>query len=276
MMAGAEVAPYILPKLQKDSIRKTVPDSPSFYVVRSLKCIYGAEMNKSIFTRIVGAMFYPGGVYAVYNTRNSIMKWNGRGEHRAKRELTEVVRMNANLDDTESALLLGYNINIALKTLLESDKETKNQPDRLDRVYNNVHFIPMTQNGVDMVRILTLPNWNEKLLNVIFKPEQRSKGFSSVEYDGQWEGRYVFSHLDSDIARLNRFYGALKLNTKERKDKGEEPLQFDVICYSWQIEFLKKYLGSLVRLRMCEMPKILDALRIERPVQKTGSGGAYE
>lgn len=75
-----------------------------------------------MFTRIVGAIFYPGGCYAVYNTRNAAMKWNGMGEFKALHSLTELARMNAGVQSIDSAILLGESYDTALTTLLESDK----------------------------------------------------------------------------------------------------------------------------------------------------------
>ena len=142
MRAGIESAPYALPELQKESIRNIIQDTPSYYIARNFKKIYEAELNKTIFTRVVGLLFYPGGSYAVYNTRNSIMKLSGIGEIKARQELSEIVRMNAGLDEVASALLFGVSENTALQTLTESDKSQKKQT-RFDRIYQNIHFVPL-------------------------------------------------------------------------------------------------------------------------------------
>ena len=105
MMAGVEVAPYKLPDLQKESIRCVVPEYPCFYVSRKFKNIMGSEYNKTKFTRNVGLLFYPGGGYAVYNTRDALMKWSGVGEMKARLDMSDIVRMNAGPYDVQSALL---------------------------------------------------------------------------------------------------------------------------------------------------------------------------
>jgi len=43
--AGAEVRPYALPPLQKQEIRQVVPDSPCFYIARSLKRLDSTEID---------------------------------------------------------------------------------------------------------------------------------------------------------------------------------------------------------------------------------------
>jgi len=251
MMADIQVAPYMLPELQKDSIRHVIPKLPGYYIARNFKKIYEAELNKTIFTRVIGLLFYPGGVYAVYNTRNAVMKWSGLGEIKAKQELSEIVRMNAGLEEVTSVILFGSDARIALQTVVESDKSRKRQV-RFDRIFFNIYFVPLNEDGINLLKILTLSNWHEKLMNALFNPRTRSKGYGSVEYDAFWKGKYFYSHIDSDIARLIRFREALLTQ--------EHP--FEVLCLPWQTQYLKEYLGDSVILKQFEMPVLLKALGI--------------
>ena len=111
----------------------------------------------------------------------------------------------------------------------------------------------MNRDGVSLLKILTLPDWNEKLLRALFKPEMRPKGYGSIEFDAYWNKMYIYSHLDSDIARLIRFREALKTQDKP----------FEVICFPWQVEFLSNYLSGSVRLKQIAMPAVLTALGIK-------------
>jgi hypothetical protein len=277
MMAGIEAAPYALPVLQKMKILRIVPDTPSYYHVRSFKNLFFKEKAKekdtekaeddkakTCFTRIIGALFYPGGMYAVYNTREHMMKWCGLGEEKAKREMEIIARSNAGIKDVNSMLLLGTNAGAALKTVLESEEKGRIRHDRFDRIYENIHFIPMSQTGIDMIRILTLPDWKNKLLDALFAPEHRNRGHSSIDYDALEDGRVVFSYLDSNIARLIRFRRAVNIDNTNRKIEKKAPRQFDVICYPWQHDFVKDFLGGLVRLRWCEMSVMLEKLGLSR------------
>jgi hypothetical protein len=251
MMAGVETAPYILPELQKDSIRRVITETPGYYIARNFKKIYEAELNKTVFTRVIGLLFYPHGCYAVYNTRDAVMKWSGMGEIKARQELSEIVRMNAGLNEVTSVLLFGASDDIALRTLIESDKSQKRQI-RFDRIYQSIHFIPLNQNGINLLKILTLPDWHEKLMSVLFAAELRKTGYGSIEFDASWENKYYYSYLDSDIARLIRF-----------KETPQNQLRsFEIICFPWQTQFLKDYLGKSVLLREFEMPAVLKALGI--------------
>lgn len=252
MMADIEIRPYILPPLQKASIEHIVPPEPSFYIARDFKQLDELGMNKTMFTRIVGAVYYPGGVYAVYNTQNATMRWSGMGEFKALHQLLELSRMNAGLEEVSAALLLGSGPDIALQTLVESDKSRRMEM-RFDKIYPHIHFIPMDPNGIRLLRILTLPDWNEKMLGALFTPQMRPQGYGFMEYDAFWEGIYIYSHLDSDIARLVRFRQALETQTEK----------FEVLCYPWQSGFLRAYLGQRASLKQLEMGALETALGIQ-------------
>jgi len=257
MMAGVETAPYVLPKLQKKLISRVIPESPCYYMSRNFKKIFSTELNKTAYTRVIGLLFYPSGCYAVYNTRDAVMKWSGSGEVKSREEMSGIVRMNAGLDEVNSVLLFGANENIALRTLLESAKNQQNDH-RFDKIYQTIHFVPLDKNGINLLKILTLPDWHIKLLNALFPAESINKGHSSIEFDAYWENKYIFSHLDSDIARLIRFNELLEINERQNI----QPQNFEVMCFPWQIQFLKGYLCKSVSIRQLEMPKVLKALKI--------------
>jgi len=254
MAAGIEFRPYALPILIKSGFAKTVPAAPSFYVARDLKKAGTGEENKTMFTRVTGALFNPGGCYAVYNTRSSLMKWNGLGEVKTAGNLLELARMNAGLDEIKSALLFGYNADIALKTMTESGRSRRPEL-RFNKIFPQIHFVPFNQYGVRLLKILTSPDWNEKLLTALFEPGQRSFNRASMECDAIVDNRVIISHLDSDIARLWRFRETLAYRASV-----SEITQADVICYPWQTEFLKSYLGELAGLRELEMEAVESVL----------------
>jgi len=254
MMAGFEYRPYVLPKLQRGVIARKAFSRPSFYIARDIKGSEFDDMDKTMFTRMVGAVFYPGGCYAVYNTRNAVMKWAGTGEIKAQIFLSSLNRCNANPSDVNSALLLGNSPTVALQTILESDK-SKNfrNSSRFDKTYQCVHFVPLNSDGIQLLQILTLPDWNEKILNALFESECRSWNRGFMEYDARINDAYVFSHLDSDLARLIRFREGLRLE----KDTGN---QFEVLGYPWQEEFLRTYMEGLVGFRVIKPEDLWNAI----------------
>ena len=246
LTAGVETRAYLLPALQNRAILRITPDAPAFYLARDFKKITPAEQNKTMFTRIVGAIFYPGGCYAVYNTRNAAMKWNGMGEFKALHSLTELARMNAGVQSIDSAILLGESYDTALTTLLESDKNRRLEL-RFDGIYRHIYFVPMNAGGIRQFRLLTVPDWKEKLLELLFDPDVRSYNRGFMEYDASIGGTCVFSHLDGDIARLIRFREAMQTGAGS----------FEVLCFDDQAPFLREYLGPYITL------KTIDAATVE-------------
>ena len=63
---------------------------PYFYLARELKRENAYELNKIRFTRLVGAIVYPGGAYAVYNNRDQMLNWMGEGERKIRNHLQSI------------------------------------------------------------------------------------------------------------------------------------------------------------------------------------------
>jgi len=254
LSAGIEFRPYALPPLQKQAIRQVVPDYACFYAARTVKKLDDAGLSKTSFTRLTGALFCPGSCYAVYNTRGSVMKWSGMGEFKTVSHLTELARMNAGLPLTDHALLLGERMDIALQTLLESDK-TKRMEMRFDRIYPHIHFVPLGQVGIRLLKLLTHPDRDERILSALFPSEWRRPSPGVMEYDAQREGTFILSHLDSDIARLIRLRQALEYSQ----------VPFEIICFPWQSSFLREYLGKRVQLREIDPHALESELGLSVP-----------
>ena len=247
--AGIESRPYELPKLQNEVIKRMEFNQPSFYFAKSLKHIGQTEMNKTMFTRITGAIFINHNCYAVYNTRNAVMKWNGMGEFKMLHSLIEVARLNAGVSQIDTAILFGESYKTAYKTMLENQKNRRLEF-RFDGIYRHIHFVPMNEFGIRLLKILILPDRKQKLLDLLFESECRSNDLGAFEYDAYINGVYVLSFLDSDIARLMRFSEARSYRTE----------MLEVLCFPEQVELIKNYLGSYVSIKTIGLEQIEDAL----------------
>jgi len=159
--------------------------------------------------------------------------------------------MNSEIKEIDSAILFGESCTTALATIVESDKSPKKR-DRFDRIYNHIHFIPMDQNGIMLLKMMTVPNWKEKILARAFSSDIRLKGYGNFEYDAHSEGTYFISFFDGDIARLIRFYEGISLYK----------VKAAVICYPWQVDFLREYLKGRAGLKAVKMDAISQALGI--------------
>lgn len=211
-------------------------------------------MNKTIFTRLTGALFAHETCWAIYNTRSAVMKWSGMGEFKTAQHLAELARMNAGIPQADHALLLGECMDIALRTMEESDKSRRMEL-RFDRIYPHIHFIPLDRQGIRLLRILMLPNWNEQLLSAVFPSEWRAASPGIIEHDAQRDGIFILSHLDGDLARLLRLRQALE----------HSEARCEVLCFPWQTAFVRDYLGNRVGLREVTVDALEDALGLTDP-----------
>lgn len=116
-----------------------------------------------------------------------------------------------------------------------------------DGIYRHIYFVPMNAGGIRQFRLLTVPDWKEKLLELLFDPDVRSYNQGFMEYDASIGGTCVFSHLDGDIARLIRFREAMQTGAES----------FEVLCFDDQAPFLREYLGPYITL------KTIDAATVE-------------
>ena len=242
MRMGMEFRPYMLPPLQNERILSIIPSDTVFYPSKTLKSIGQVEMNKTMFTRIVGAIYSHQKCFAVYNTRNSVMKWNGMGEFKALHSLIEISRMNAGLTSIDSAILFGQSDRVLLDTLM-ANEQNKRLEFRFDGIYRHIHFVPLSETGIRLLKIICLPEVQRSLLDLLFESDSLSNGNGLFEYDAFVDQKYILSHLDGDIARLIRFKEALILN---RFDS-------EVLCYEFQADYVNAFLAGLAKVKIIEM-----------------------
>lgn len=250
---GFEFRPYRLPELQNTEIKSIVPAQPVFYPGKQIKQIGNTEMNKTMFTRMVGALYTFGDCYAVYNTRSAAMKWSGMGEFKALHSLIEISRLNANISRIDSAILFGKSGETLLGTLFETEKNRRLEF-RFDGIYRHIHFVPMNKFGVQQLKLFSVQDWKERILELLFESDVRSFNRGAFEYDACIDGVYILSLLDGDIARLIRFREAVSKGTGK----------YEVLCFSDQVEFVGKSLGTLAGIKTIERSLIESGLGIEK------------
>ena len=249
MDAGVEILPHNLPKLQIDRRAYLIdPGSPFFLTSRAIKQIGGDddEANKTNFTRMVGGLFAGNDCYCVFNTRDSVMKWSGGGEMKARFNLEFIYQANSkkSVDRIYSAIIFGSSPEIAMGSI-ESTAKIRRKEYRFDSVFGYIHYVPLNEYGARFLKFFTIPNLKEKLLDMLFPDNVRTYGRVNFDYDARIASedgtKHVFSFLDCDLARLKRFKEGLAFYS----DKLGE-----VACYPWMTEFVRKYMeGTHVTIK---------------------------
>ena len=86
------------------------------------------------------------------------------------------------------------------------------------------------------------------MLELLFDEYQITK-HTNFEYDAKINDTHILSHLDSDLCRLNRFREAIISlgNTTEK---------YEVLCFEWQYDFVKKFLGDLAKVTVIRFDEV--------------------
>ena len=257
MKAGIQANPLDTPDVMDEDIRTLQMKEPYFYFSRELKRVNDYELNKIRFTRIAGAIAYSGGAYAVYNHREGMQKWMGEGERKIRLHLQEVFFPMKVFEFPlrEAAVMFGKDYSVALDMLREM-KATKKMDNGLFSVYKNIFFVPQNEFGVKLLRVLTTPDWKERILEWAFDDDDRSYDRGIFTYDAYIDGVFEFSFLDGDLARLFRFREAIL----------DREGEYRIICYPEQVPFLKEYFGDMVELESVKMDEIRDILEIKEKI----------
>ena len=234
MAAGITAFPWETEDPHKQNVRYQEVDRPMLYLSRELKEFYEGEMKKTEFTRIAGALVYPYGVYAVYNTRDDAMLWRGEGEEKAKVLLSSIFRTGGFRTEVDSAILLGRDARTAAITLQDAFSR-RHLKERLDKIYAHLHFIPMNDFGVKLLQIITMEDWDRNLKRVCYGNERANTLPRGLEHDAYINDEYHFSHLDGDLCRLILFRQSLRRWPEEK---------YVLACYPEQVSYLKEYLGD--------------------------------
>ena len=122
----------------------------------------------------------------------------------------------------------------------------------LSQVFTN-YDIWMNSGGMWGQAQIASPDWKEKLLDLLFDPDDLAVDTGNFEYDAYEDGHYVISFLDSDIIRLNRFAGS----TAGFEEKTS------VICYPEQAAFVRRIVGPKVQITTVKLDVVEEALKDE-------------
>ena len=247
MDAGFYYLPHTLPRLKSEGINRIITTQPLVYPSRMLKFSDDGEVNKTGFSRITGAVFAGGDCYAVYNTRNAVMKWSGKGETKAMVSLKQLSIVNSGIDpDRLPVLFFGASQEVAFRSMLAMRKAT-NVNLRFDMFAPRIHFVPLNRYGARFLKFISIPNWQERILNLLFDDEDRSFNRGSFEFDAKINDTYILSHLDSDLCGLNRFREAII---------DEPDSKYEALCFEWQYDFVKKFLGDLAKVTVISFDEV--------------------
>ncbi|MBQ5607963.1 MAG: hypothetical protein IIU86_02950 [Oscillospiraceae bacterium] len=257
MCLRADIAswPHKLPDPNNIDVRRNEISGSMFYLSLALKDFWEGEMNKTKFSRMVGAIIYPGGSYMVYNSRDTLMKWSGNGESKVQSYLSVALAMSTAAGQINSAILFGEDHLVALRTLEEAQRRRRYDL-RFDNVYRHIHFIPLNEFGIKQLKTIVMKDWYDQHMEILYGEDAGYHGGCYFEYDAVIDGVCHVSMLEGNLCKLIRVKDSLKTDSKS---------VYDIVCYPEQLDMIQEYLiefhgKNRISLRTVTIEQVHDCL----------------
>ena len=252
MMQGAniEYRPWILPELQTNRKDEENICEAVFITSRNLKRAFDSTEQLSGSTRFTGALITPKDAFVVYNARDGVMKWGHAGEYKSLNIVERCVSCNTRNYRVKKMILMGRTLENVMATISQSKREEElalrlNYKERykhhtsISSIYRNVHYVPLSEFGQKLLKILTVPDYHNKLLRLVFRDDEISNGRDGFMHDAHRNGVYVLSFLDGDVTRLHWY----KQIIKDNEELGKK-YEYAILCYYEQREEVKSFMGE--------------------------------
>lgn len=252
MMQGAniEYRPWMLPELQTNRNDEENICEAVFITSRNLKRAFDSTEQLSGSTRFTGALITPEDAFVVYNARDRVMKWGHAGEYKSLNIVERCVSCNTQNYNVTKMILMGRSLETVMKTISQSEREESialrlNYKEKykhhtsISSMYRNVCYVPLSEFGQQLLQILTVPDYHNKLLRLVFKDDEISNGRDGFMHDAHRNGVYVLSFLDGDVTRL-RWFKQIIENNEELGEKYE----YAILCYYEQQREVKSFIGE--------------------------------
>ena len=119
-------------------------------------------------------------------------------------------------------------------------------------MYYGVHYVPLDENGIRLLRILFTEDCREKMTEIFFSKEEMKHSYNN--FDAVKDGKLFFNHLDSDMEKLVRLYDYMTFHK----------LTGNILCYDFQLSYLQAYFGNKVSYYVCKLDVIEERLGLPK------------
>ena len=264
-LANFGIKPYNNPKLVMNCVSDTFAATTNsyYYRLKDIPLLTTGEVEeekeqhtKLMFTRAVGMILGKDRSYLVYNTGKAVMKWNGNGEKKLKVVAERVMKMQSAggmKNGISEAILFGYNYLTGISVLNKRNNQyvvetgpSKGSRDKtnFEDIFSDVYFLPISPEGVRMLRFMSVANWEELTTIAVFGTTNEKTYF----YDKIINGVKYYSFLDGNIARLARVKEALL----------KEADGYNICCFDYQEEFIKAFFAGEIKTTVITQERFFD------------------
>lgn len=226
---------------------------PIFYHSREVKEL-GTEAVKIGNSRIMGILFAPGCIYALFHTGTAPIKWEYQTELRVKTFLSHHISSGIlsrgsiepcyHPDTPIRLLFIGSGMDTALK-LMESTGGFQKSYFCLDSSFDYFHYVPDDAAGETTLRLLCSPALQKALRSLLLSDLQPPCPDYGLEHDAVSEGMPVLLAFDFDMLRLSRFRTALSFHG----------LAGNLVCFDFQKPVLQQYFGDAAAIETIDLYK---------------------
>ena len=210
----------------------------------------GAQAVKVRGSRSTGVLLADGGVFVVYNTGPSLMKWEYKAEMRLKALIqTELCRRRLS-SQFQDALLQGVVFGLGMEPLIPlmsgAGGDSKRNYFVLDGNYDRFYYLTSDHRGEVILRLLCQPGQRRALDQILSENLYAREPGLLIEHDAidEAEAPVLFGYL-CDMPRIQRFASALDLQGRTGT----------LICFDFQEEALHRLCGPRVAIQSIDFEK---------------------
>jgi hypothetical protein len=221
---------------------------PVYYSSREIKEL-GPQAIKVKGSRTTGVLLTDAGIFMVYNTGDTLMKWEYKAEMRLKALLqTELCqrRLPAQFASAEiNGIIFGCDME-PLARMFVAEHDAKHNYFVLDGNLAHFYYLPSDHRGEVMLRLLYEPALRSALDNVLSEDLYAGRPGWLVENDAMdGAGEPVLFAYTCDLPRIRRFDTALELQGRTGT----------LICFDFQEETLRRACGSHITFQSIDFEK---------------------
>ena len=236
---------YRLGRRGKEFLLQTDQERFAFFVPKEVK-VQSDFARKIINSKITGVWLTESAVWICYNMGTELMNWYGNIEQRADILVRSILKMQGIKHETSSMILFGHRMEQALYCLDDS----KTNAYIMNSFFERVCFIPLTEYGKPLLRLIGDADMYEHLLNSL-KEDLREDAVGRIECDGiDLNGRYVLICMDMDLKKLIRFV------TQMRYIDGA----WEIYCFDFQKDIIRRFCGDHARISLVDFAKVREIL----------------
>lgn len=213
---------------------------PCYYNSREIKEI-GIESTKIRGSRATGIMLTVNNAYIIYNTGDSLLKWDYNAETRFRALMQTILCRERGLYkfDSIGAIMLGKDMKTAHDLLICASGMNSNYLS-LDRENTSFYYFPNDSQGETLIKLICSQDIRTEIdsrLSEELHEKSLSMRFENDAVDD--DGNYVMFAYDFDMPRIIRFNNALNLYGKSGT----------IICFDFQADVLRQFCPNNVQLR---------------------------